>query len=282
MAKDVLATSSVQSDCINASAFDPDELPESARDEALRIGHMLFLGHSCLEFMKRHGIDLVFATWKAHVQHAASDFDMTASDEEWAWAWESLRRSSSAAKRFGKLRAALVRWKTPNERFDCLPSGAEFGVAIKQSELVILRELLSEKTVSPSVMVKTLAPLRLKPGKANRLDCCDVSCVVTITVSLAFTIEKEADLMRVELSEVEIIDKTTVLVKAKSLNQAYTLASRRLEPTRRGHGGRIYDRFVYIDRANNASCLLDDIRSKIENGTWTVPSTHVEPAKDSD
>ena len=53
-----------------------------------------------------------------------------------------------------------------------------------------------------------------------------------------------------------------VRVQAKSLNQAYTIASKRFEPGRRSHGGRVYDRALYMD--GDRLVLLEDLRWQLE------------------
>lgn len=131
--------------------FDPDELRDSETDEAMRHGHMLYLGRCCLQFLKRSGLELEFNSWLVHVKNAAPDYELVATDSEWLWAWESLRQSNTVAKKFGKLRAAKARWKSSRDRFDCLPVGAEFGVAIKQSELESLRSWVWSTDMTPRV-----------------------------------------------------------------------------------------------------------------------------------
>lgn len=251
--------------------FDPDKLPEFDRLEALRVGHLLFLGRGCFDFLKTQGLRIQFTSWKEQVIHAAPEYDLQATDDEWLWVWESLQQCKSVTEKFGKLPTAGVRWKTNNDRFNCLPAGSIFGVAIKQSELKGIFQTFANGSGRPTVCVKTLSPLRMKPGKAKRLECCDTQCEVTISVAKPFSAEREADIMRIELGD--IIERTDTFVRArvKSLNQAYTIASRRLEPERRSHGGRTYDKFVYFSPQLRKTWLLDKIREQMELGTWQFP-----------
>jgi hypothetical protein len=53
------------------------------------------------------------------------------------------------------------------------------------------------------------------------------------------------------------------------LNQAYSVTSRRLEPNRQRHCGRIHDPFVYMTDLNNLK--LKEIRLQVESGQWKVP-----------
>lgn len=57
-----------------------------------------------------------------------------------------------------------------------------------------------------------------------------------------------------------------IAVEAKSLNQAYTIASKLLEPNRRSHGGRVYDIAWYLKDRNFMSLL--EIRELAEMGSW--------------
>lgn len=260
----------------SASTFNPNELHDSEADEAMRNGNMLYLGHCCLHFLKRNGLELQYKLWLVHVKHAAPAYKLIATENEWLWAWESLRQSKSVQKKFGKLRAAKARWKSPRDRFVCLPAGVEFVVAIKQTELENLRSRGWSNDFTPRVSVMTTAPLSLRPGKADRLECCDAACEVTIQIEKSLGKEREADVMRVTLEDIVSLSDTCVRVKAKSLNQAYSIASRRLEPERRGHGGRTYDRFLYVDREARRAILLEEIRLKLETESWEVPKPKCE------
>lgn len=105
----------------------------------------------------------------------------------------------------------------------------------------------------------------MRPGKGHRLECCDCRSEVTITVDKILSLEREADIMRIEQDRVEL-GKGYVKVVVDSLNQGYTVASRRLEPQRRSHGGRTYDHLVHI--GNEKRTRLEDIRQLVESGAW--------------
>jgi len=62
-----------------------------------------------------------------------------------------------------------------------------------------------------------------------------------------------------------------VNVRVDSLNQAYTVSSRRLEPERRSHGGRTYDHVVHATETKRTR--LEDIRLKVETGRWELTTT---------
>ena len=73
-----------------------------------------------------------------------------------------------------------------------------------------------------------------------------------------------------EINEDRItLGKGIVTVRVDSLNQAYTVSSRRLEPNRRSHGGRTYDHVVHVGQGTRTP--LETIRQRVENDEWEVP-----------
>jgi len=64
------------------------------------------------------------------------------------------------------------------------------------------------------------------------------------------------------------VQRNMVMVWVRSLNHAFTVTSRRLQPHRRGHGGRIYDYIAWRDR--NRWISLEDIPREVEAGSWKV------------
>jgi len=115
---------------------------------------------------------------------------------------------------------------------------------------------------------QTEEALYMRPGKGDRLETCDCASRVTIPVKDIHTIDREVDIMHVEADRIEIAGKV-IHVRVDSLNQAYTVASRRLESSRRSHGGRTYNHLVHVGPSERM--LLETIRLQVENGDWEVP-----------
>jgi len=65
------------------------------------------------------------------------------------------------------------------------------------------------------------------------------------------------------------VQRNMVMVWVRSLNHAFTVTSRRLQPHRRGHGGRIYD-YIAWRREDNQWISLETIRRDVEAGTWKL------------
>jgi hypothetical protein len=61
-------------------------------------------------------------------------------------------------------------------------------------------------------------------------------------------------------------------VRVHSLNQAYTFASRRLEPNRMTHGGNAYEHMIYVDGKRRLK--FEELRSAVELGYWQVPDAN--------
>ena len=115
------------------------------------------------------------------------------------------------------------------------------------------------------VSVLTEQPLRMRPGKHDRLECSDCKSIVSIRVAQTFEVEREADIMRIEADRI-VVEERLIRVHVDSLNQAYTVSSRRLEPKRRSHGGRTYDHLVHVGRWKRMP--LENIRCLVESGQW--------------
>ncbi len=59
----------------------------------------------------------------------------------------------------------------------------------------------------------------MRPGRADRLECCDVDCEVLIRTLDVHSLEREADIMGVESEQIHI-DDHGINVTVKSLNKA--------------------------------------------------------------
>ena len=111
-----------------------------------------------------------------------------------------------------------------------------------------------------------------KPGKASRLECCNVLCELAIPVEEMGTAEHEAQILRVQPRLVTLGNHQLTVI-AKSLNQALTFATRRLESDRPGPTGYTYNRLVYLGRHHkNTRETLEQIRRQVETDGWEVPT----------
>lgn len=133
-----------------------------------------------------------------------------------------------------------------------LPPIASSGEAIK----VANRTGYKRQVGHVKVILK--GDLFFKPGKKGRLALREVDCHVEMRVDQLGTQESEAALMRVAPKEMLLCEHNQLVVVASSLNQALTIASRRLEVDRKTHTGNIYTHFECNGRT------LDEIRIECE------------------
>ena len=114
-----------------------------------------------------------------------------------------------------------------------------------------------QPNVQADATITLLAPLMMGPGKAGRFECRDVKATVEIPMEKAGSLDQEAVLMKLERIDVTV-QRNMVMAWVRSLNHAFTVTSRRLQPHRRGHGGRIYDHIAWCK--DNQWISLEDIR----------------------
>jgi hypothetical protein len=185
------------------------------------------------------------------------------------WLWESLRCAPSLCHLFGELPSATVPWSSKTDRYFVFPPGQFLLIGMNSDEVSRLLLSINAPATQERVIVLTEEPVRMRPGKHDRLECCDCKSIVTIRAEKTFGIEREADIMRIEPDRI-VIEGQFVKVHVDSLNQAYTVSSRRLEPNRRSHGGRTYDHLVHVDQGYRRK--LEAIRCLVESGSWRPES----------
>ena len=128
------------------------------------------------------------------------------------------------------------------------------------------------------VLIQINEQLTFKSGKSGKMDCRDCRCTLFIPVPELIEPQRQAEILSVSADQLDD-DKhsgTPILtIDANSLNQAYTLASRKLEPERKSHGGRAYDRIWHVVDKQQESLLK--IRDKAERGNWSIPKLSKAP-----
>lgn len=238
------------------------EHEESPVRHAERLCELFIAGTEVLNDMFQNKVALTFHAWSARLGKTAEVEETLRSGAQRKWLWDAIRTEPSFKRRFGELPAATTSWTSRGQRFLVFHAGAQF-------------EILMAKT---TVSIRTEEPLDMKPGKGGRLECCDCKALVTIRADEIFPTQREADIMRIPLDRISVNDGVLV-VKADSLNQAFTVSSRRLEPKRRSHGGRTYDYVIHV--AGTTRTRLEDIRRAVENGTWKTPTLLNNPAAEN-
>jgi len=244
-----------------------DRWPNSIGESIDATVQLIFTGASVLYDLRcdNDGKLVSFQHWATAVRDSAQLGKLATIDEHLIWLWETLRTAPDLRDYFGDLPCAMNPWTNKQQCFDVLEPGECFLIGMNNEDVAFLLRPSTLITDTERVRLHTKARLQMRPGKGHRLECCDCLCEVTIQVDEVFTLTREADIMRIEEKRIEL-GNGFVRVQVDSLNQAYTVSSRRLEPKRRSHGGRTYDRLVHIGK--DIRMRLEDIRQLVESGTW--------------
>lgn len=236
-------------------------------DSLNATAQLLFVGGRVLYEMRSSNEErsVSFRNWQSVLRESPELEKTCATDQHMIWLWESLRTAPELRSFFGDLPSGMNPWTSEDELFEVFEPGEYFLIGMTEGEVEKL--LKPPKLISEHerVRLQTQERLQMRPGKGHRLECCDCRSEVTITVDKVLSLEREADIMRIEQDRVKL-GKGYVKVVVDSLNQGYTVASRRLEPQRRSHGGRTYDHLVHI--GNEKRTRLEGIRQLVESGAW--------------
>ena len=185
----------------------------------------------------------------------------SASDLEWTW--ECLRLSPAVVARFGRLEPASAQWAIPVK---ALSMGSVLWCAIGVPFAPDPGSL--DPPSSKFARIVLSGDLHFVAGKGSQLSADSVACTAEITGVEFGSAEAESVLLSVDPSVVSF-DGPRMRVQARSLNHAYTLVSRRLEPRRMSSGGRIYERMFIL--VGKKWMSLGAIRNQVREKTWLVP-----------
>lgn len=221
-----------------------------------------------LETLARGWARVTFDVWLKAVGEDVKKRGLSLSEEQAQWLWETLTKEPRIARELEtRIVSADEQWLEQNP-VQVLKAGENLGLFLKPFSSFGSPTVPLPTDAQPEGRIKLLGALSMKPGKiaSRRFECGDVECVVVIKVDKPGTVEQEAVLMKVEPGGVTV-DGAEVIVNARSLNHAYTMTSRRLEPHRRCHGGRAYDHVAW--RNGDQWISLERIRCLVEAGLWT-------------
>lgn len=233
-----------------------------------QISRLFTSGAMLLHGMFTEGDPITFKVWASRLREDKSFEKGFATVDRLMWLWDALRSEPELEHEFGSLPPAAAPWAGTRTRFKVFDSGESFVIGLKRDTVAELLRKPHKNATDETVSVMTLQPLLMKPGKGGRLECCDCEAVVTIRVPEIHFPVREADIMEVDVGRITLGDGV-VIVRVDSLNQAYTVSSRRLEPARRSHGGRTYDHVVHVGKGRRTP--LETIRQQVANDEWVVP-----------
>ena len=233
-----------------------------------RLAAIIELGGEVLEQLHREQGTVPFQPWFVAAKEKAAIKQLSLSQTDAEWIWEVLRSEPSVQRDFGALPAAGSPWFSQVSRFDVLDKGECFSIGLRPADVRELLSRVGKPVTEEAISVRLLEKLQMRPGKGRRLECCRTLCQLTIKIDEPRDAHSEAARLKTDTSLVTVNDQS-VTVLAKSLNHAYTMASRRLEQDRRSHGGPAYEHLVYVGQAKRLK--LEQIRKLVETGDWEVP-----------
>lgn len=213
---------------------------------------------------------LSFDDWFDEVKKydaGGSFFDSLRLQTRSIWIWNSLRRDPGLQQFFESLSPAGVRWNRDSDPMLVIKRNDWFVIAFQGGSC--LSANAKPPSQEPAAFV-LLDDLFMRPGRNDRLECCDCRCLLHLRPEDIYPIEREIDILRVDREQIIELDEGLIKIEVPSINQAYTVASRRLEPDRRTHGGNVYEHVVHV--GNAARNRLEAIRLSVELGEWPLPT----------
>lgn len=203
--------------------------------------------------------------------------------KELQWLWDTLRTMPTLKGKFD-LPEYNVAYYSESSKVTAFAEGHTFSISLKPLKGARLQSYENSKTIDGLATVTIIKNLEMRKGKAGRFECCDVSAVVEIPLKkcnvapeIREDLDRQEDIVGLKRPLIETTGAIT-LIHVNSLNQAYTVTSRLLEPKRRSHGGRCYDHVLCHLKDGNKS--LEQVRKAVESGVWEPSSPCPPPSKD--
>ena len=236
-----------------------------ARSSSIALIDLFASGLHWLQYLEKEKKCARYSDWKRLLKMARQS-DSSLNDRKLIWLWDAITTEPNIKNRLGNNIVSLDdEWKNI-EPFECLPQNSSFGIFFKGFQTYEYPALNRIDRIKPDAEAEILEPLLLKPGKAQRLECCDVPTSLRIRLSKKLSIEQESLAFKVEEKDIKIYE-STIEVSVKSLNHAFTKASLRLQPHRRGPGGKAYNHVAFrVDEKYYEP--LETVRRKNEDRIW--------------
>jgi hypothetical protein len=241
--------------------------PNDPNTHGRYLADLVVVGGVQIEALANKGQQVTFQSWSEAVRNAHAGSKASPTDDHLEWLWETLTTEPRILRELGaKIVSREAEWKA-REPVVVLEKREMLGVFLKPFTAFGAPVLSVPAEAEPSGMIRLLGVLMMGPGKAGRFECRDVKATVEIPVKNAGTLDQEAVLMKLERIDV-VVQRNMIMAWVRSLNHAFTVTSRRLQPHRRSHGGRIYDHIAW--RRESKWMSLEDIRRHVEAGTWKL------------
>lgn len=234
---------------------------------APEVADLMMSGIQWLAHMDRPGQQLGFVQWSRLMRSARGHSDKLSADQL-IWLWDALTSEPRLCKHLGERLVSIDELWRKCEPIKVLPAGSRFAIFLKGFRRHDKPFLPLQSHLRPEAEAEILDDLQMKPGKARRLECLDVSTCLEVRPSKLGSKQDEAAALKVNTEQIDIADGL-LRVGVKSLNHAYTKTSLRLEPHRRSHGGRVYDHVALIEADRKDKYVpLERIRLKYERELW--------------
>jgi len=191
--------------------------------------------------------------------------------KELNWLWDTIRSFPNISTENLKIPDYGVTYYPDHKEHHVFDEGQTFFISFKRLKPNIIRSYENnDHTKDPIITLKQ--PLKMRRGKAGRLECCNVAAEVKIHLdknilneNIIKDVNRQAGIAGLAPDLVSHMNNFSTFT-VTSLNQAYTVASRMLEPERKSHGGRCYDHLVCV--LNDSYKGLEEVRREVESGSW--------------
>ncbi len=242
---------------------------DKLHDEVETMSRQFSLGaHIAIEMLKDG--QLPFDEWYKKVTLEGDIAITPLNNLRLIWIWDTLRKDQNLKDVFQDLSPAGMRWNRNSPPILAMKKGSWFLIGLSRNAASALLFPPRKPPQEELVVFQLLDDLFMQPGRNDRLECCDCPCLLQLRPDEVYTKERESDIMGIDMEQIKFLGKGVIQVEVPSINQAYTVASRRLEPKRRSHGGNVYEHVVYADEQRDHR--LENIRLLVELGEWGTPS----------
>jgi len=241
------------------------QLMTPASSDALQITDLFLSGIHWLNTLADKQDRIAFSHWAKLVRSVRRDTS-DLFEKRLVWLWDSLIAEPGVRSKYGSRLIPLDEEWRNLKPFECISANRRFGIFLKNFRAYGAPIMAPPEDLRPDAEAQILRALFMQPGKARRLECCDVEAVLELRPKSIGPKNVEAASLKVEMGDVTI-ECGCLKVRVKSLNHAYTKASLRMEPGRRGPGGRAYDHVAL--REENGWKTLESIRRDHEKKLWS-------------
>jgi hypothetical protein len=220
---------------------------------------LISLGFQCLEKLGHESPEINFSSWKSCLENSNQQL----SPQELNWLWNVVVNDPKLPTNI------LKKILSPEQEFKRRPdvlvakAGTEFGIFLQG--LPTLEYTF--RHLEPNALIVIEQDLFMAPGREMRFSCRSLPCIVSFTVANPGDLALEAERLRLSPEVVEIMGNQ-IRARAKSISNAYSVSTRRLQPGRKSEGGKAYDYVAMINQ--NIFYPLELIRTQVESNQWQL------------